>query len=219
MTPEEQKEQKAIDYLSGQIDFSQPEVVLRIYRQILEQDLFSTDVGKNYVLSLRQFLIDSPAIDNALIPGAPSAKVIEDASKSTALPAGKVVLNEERTVDDELRRIKSETRQLIKKYKNRMRTAMIISVISVVMVIAMFVITLTSNLPTIINYRRVITDQYEQWEQELSEREADLDAYEERVREMARKLGKDGTDSEGGMDTSDLAPIDDKLFELKDSDE
>ena len=41
----------------------------------------------------------------------------------------------------------------------------------VVMVVIMFVISMTGNNPTVLNYKRAITNQYAEWEQQLTERE------------------------------------------------
>lgn len=46
----------------------------------------------------------------------------------------------------------------------------------------MFVITLQSDNPNILNYRQAITNEYASWEQELTERE-------NKVREKEQKLG------------------------------
>ena len=51
-----------------------------------------------------------------------------------------------------------------------------------VLVFAMFVITLQSDNPNILNYRQAITNEYASWEQELTERE-------NKVREKEQKLG------------------------------
>ena len=42
----------------------------------------------------------------------------------------------------------------------------------IVLVIAMFVITLTADQPNILNYVRALLNKYATWEQELTEREA-----------------------------------------------
>ena len=51
----------------------------------------------------------------------------------------------------------------------------------------MFTITIRSDNPNILNYKRVITDKYAQWEQELTERE-------NAVRERERELKLNGND-------------------------
>ena len=57
-----------------------------------------------------------------------------------------------------------------------------INILLVVLVLAMFVITLKSDNPNILNYRQAITNEYASWEQELTERE-------NKVREKEQMLG------------------------------
>jgi hypothetical protein len=59
---------------------------------------------------------------------------------------------------------------------------LIVNVILVVMVLVMFFIALSGNQPNILNYRRVITDEYANWEQELTEREAQLREKEKEIK-------------------------------------
>ena len=49
---------------------------------------------------------------------------------------------------------------------------MILSGVLAVMVVIMFLISLTGKNENILNYKNVITNRYAEWEQELTEREA-----------------------------------------------
>lgn len=48
---------------------------------------------------------------------------------------------------------------------------MIVNILLVILVVAMFCITLNSNNPNILNYKRKILNEYASWEQDLTERE------------------------------------------------
>lgn len=48
---------------------------------------------------------------------------------------------------------------------------MIVNILLGILVAAMFWITLNSNNPNILNYKRKITNEYASWEQDLTERE------------------------------------------------
>ena len=66
------------------------------------------------------------------------------------------------------------------KRKNTMLT--IINIILILLVIAMFAISMSGNRPTVLNYRRTIENEYSSWKQQLDERE-------QAVREKERELG------------------------------
>jgi len=55
----------------------------------------------------------------------------------------------------------------------------------------MFFITLSSDLPTIVNYRTRLNNEYASWDEELKEREAALDLREKELmeREMKNQSG------------------------------
>ena len=69
-------------------------------------------------------------------------------------------------------------RTLRKTFRNEYKISLIVNIILVIMVIAMFVITLKAENPNMINYRTAILNQYSEWEQELNEREATIKARE-----------------------------------------
>ena len=58
--------------------------------------------------------------------------------------------------------------------RKKLRTSVIVNLFLVILVIAMFAITLKSDNPNILNYKNAIVNQYASWEQELSEREKQL---------------------------------------------
>ena len=64
------------------------------------------------------------------------------------------------------------------KLQKRCRILLSVNIVLIIIVIAMFAISLTSGSTTILNYETKIINKYEEWEQELDEREAALDALE-----------------------------------------
>ena len=49
--------------------------------------------------------------------------------------------------------------------------SVLLNVLLVLAIAAMFMITLRSDNPNVLNYERALTDKYASWEQELTERE------------------------------------------------
>ena len=297
MTSQELKEKNAVEYLRKQIDFGNPEVVLRIYNQIVEQDLFETEVGLGFMRELRDFLQGGEAAANAASrPDSSSSelssRVQRDAAGISASSSSELSLRVQRdaagisasssselglrvqrdaagisaskgylapdefesadtkssatetqpatsaadkralehaatreALRHEAERIVKRERELSAEYQKKMYIAIVTAVIFGVMMIAMVIITLTSNLPTIINYRSKIVDEYAQWESELNEKEQALREYEEQLRDREEALqnrqnsgGQEtGTpDGTGGQELvineEGLEPLDENLF-------
>ena len=61
------------------------------------------------------------------------------------------------------------------------RLSLIMNIVMVIAIIAMFIITLNSDQPNVLNYERNLQNKYATWEQELTQRE-------QTVREKEREL-------------------------------
>ena len=72
--------------------------------------------------------------------------------------------------------------------------SVIMNIVMLVAIIAMFVITLNSDQPNILNYERNLQNKYASWEQELTRRE-------QTVREKERELHIENTGNTGNTET------------------
>ena len=68
------------------------------------------------------------------------------------------------------------------KSNDKFRISLLVNIILGILVLAMFGITLKSDNPNILNYRKAIINEYAAWEQELTERE-------EQIRQKEAELG------------------------------
>lgn len=85
----------------------------------------------------------------------------------------------------------------VKKYKGKYNVTLTVTIILIVTVCVMFFISLSSNLPTIVNYRTKITDEYSSWQDELDEKEKELDKREQELnkKEVNKNADKEDTGS------------------------
>jgi hypothetical protein len=160
-----QLEQRKIEYLKGRIDYDKPESVLRVYDKAVSERVFVTPVGVKFLRELRDFLLGSPNIPNEKVAPIPMTGSFENEVRSKQTPAKKRVKPSEK-----------------KDPKTQALTiSIIINIVLVIAILAMFVITLNSDQPNVLNYEKVITDRYASWEQQLTERE---NAVREKEREL-----------------------------------
>ena len=156
------KEAKAVVYLEERLKGRSPEEAKSMYSQILDQGLFHTVVGYSFLKELQDSLRAGGIGDLPPI----------SVDKSTVVT---------KTFDVRPDAGSSPNPRLEQKLKNtrmQLKSMRAVAIVCMVMVVAMFAITLTSKSPTIINYESKILDKYASWEQELSQREADLAARE-----------------------------------------
>lgn len=149
-------ELKKIEYLEARMDYSRPEGILSVYVKSIQERIFRTPVGFEYLKKLQEFLKAQPDIRTEAIPDIP------------------LYLNysgEVRTKGEPVRNRIKTNKEETDKNRNRFLISLLLNFMLAGAIIAMFAITLNSDNPNILNYKKAITNQYASWEQELSERE------------------------------------------------
>lgn len=149
-----------IKYLSEKMDMSNAEGVLAVYDKLIQGGIFVTPIGYEYLRTLQNYLYKHPEIPDDAVRSIPVA-----ISYSQAIGRR----NAER---DE--KMEAPRRTLRKTFRNEYKISLIANLVLIVLVIAMFVITLKAENPNMLNYRTAIVNQYAEWEQDLSEREATI---------------------------------------------
>lgn len=157
------QEQKKIEYLESRMNYHNPTSILNVYCKAIREHVFKTPLGMQYLRHLQEYLQGCEEIAAEQIPPIPLYK----------------------NYDGEFREKTSPARQRVVPAKKKRSIALPMSIILnialTIAIIAMFVITLQSDQPNILNYERAITDRYATWEQELTERE-------QLIREKEREL-------------------------------
>lgn len=168
------EELNKIQYISDKLT-DDPEAVLAVYNKMLDSKIFITPIGVEYLRQLQGYLLRSPQIDDAKVQDIPVlisyqealhykdleqelTKARADISNRTA--AEKKPAKEPETVSERLKR--------------RFRFSIVAIVVLSVVIVALFIIALNSNTPNILNYRTEIENEYADWAQQLSEKEAEL---------------------------------------------
>ncbi len=165
-----EREAEGIRFIQEKIDKNEPKTVLEIYNQVVRQNMFVTVVGQAYLRDLQEYLRAVPEIleeDILPIPAEQVKKItIEEQPKKQITPPKRPAAVKAKNVD----------------YKKKFHTAFILDIAFIICIIFMFLINLTSSNVTILNYETKLIDKYEQWENELEEREQMLDEREQELR-------------------------------------
>ncbi len=168
------KEEEGIRFIKERTALDNPEVALKLYKKLLEQNLFVTPVGVRFMVELQNILLGSPYIAREDIP---PIKV------STMVIKKEVSPDEAETGKGPVAKVKKVTKKVDDKvegnYKKPFYVAVFFAIVFALSVVGMFVITKVSgNNVNILNYRNEILDEYSTWEAELQEKEAELKAWE-----------------------------------------
>ena len=159
-----------ITFLEKRLRYDDPESILTIYNKAIENGIFQTPVGFQYLQKLKGFLTERGLAGRAR--GIP----LQQQYSSGVQEQGRGQEPDGRHVA----RVRVQPSQY-RALRSKLRRSVLLNIVLILLVIIMFAITLTGKNANILNYERVLTDRYAGWEQELTQREA-------AVREKERAL-------------------------------
>lgn len=149
-------EGRKIEYFREKTKGRSPGNLLALYDKLLDEKVFKTPVGWEYLRQL-QMQLQQAGISKELIRPIPM-------HINFSYNPGEEIENA--VVKQRIRQTRVQNNQ-----NNKFRISLCINILLAVLVAAMFVITLQSDNPNILNYKQAVTNQYASWEQELTERE------------------------------------------------
>ena len=152
---EAQVEKIKADYFNAKLQGKNKESMLAVYDKVLDEKIFETPIGWEYLKKLQRQLQRGGVQEEQIRPIPLYLTFSHKESEETEKPV----------------RVRVRPSQKVSAEKRRLQTSVIINILLVILVIAMFAITLNSKNPNILNYRRQILNEYASWEQELTERE------------------------------------------------
>lgn len=152
------RELKKAQYLEERVNSMNAKQLKAVYDKMLDEKMFSTPVGWEYLKYVQERLKAEGISENEIRP-IPLYATFTSSSKD----------NNEYSHIAKMH-IKNN-RAVVPRLKNQLKTSVLVNIALIVLAIVMFVITLNSSNPNILNYKQAITDEYASWEQELTERE------------------------------------------------
>ena len=160
-------DQSKIKILEARVKASRPGDIKAVYEKSIENKIFKTPVGWEYLHGLRNKLLESGYTEEELIPIPLNVSMTRpSALENLSVP----------------QRIKPEKPRGNVEFKRVF--PIVLDVVLAILVGIMFYIAATGENDNIINYKRNVTNRYSSWEQELTDRE-------KKVREAEKKLGID----------------------------
>ena len=156
-------EEKKIANVEQHLDYRKPQNVLLVYNKAIDNKVFLTPVGMAYLQKMQAQLVKC---------GIPEEKI-------RPIPLYTTFSNK----PDSSRSVRNSAAARAPKaeFKGRFITSVCINFLLGLALAAVIILSFESNVPTIVNYKRAIENEYAGWEQQLQERE-------EAVREAERSL-------------------------------
>ncbi len=148
-----QMEQKKVAYFESKLQGKDAQNMLAVYNKILDEKIFSTPIGWEYLKYLQTQLRMLGIQEEQIRPIPMYLTFVHDDKEETV-------------VRQRIRNVRKRD-----KSGDRLKISIIVNIFLGILVLAMFAITLNSRNPNILNYKRAIENEYAAWEQELTERE------------------------------------------------
>lgn len=149
-------EQQKIKMLEARMDYANREQVYTIYNKAIENRVFQTPIGYAYLKKLQDFLYGNP-IEGKLIMSIP-----------LYMHYGNTVRENPEQVKPRIKLTREKKEPIIVK----LQISVFLNVFLVILIGAMFFVTLTADNPNMINYENALVNKYSKWEEQLKEREA-----------------------------------------------
>lgn len=163
------KEEEGIRFIKQRTALDNPEVVLRLYKKLLEQEIFVTPVGVRFLTELQNILLTSVYIAREEIPPIPVKVAEVEKKEAKSAPAEKILQTNN--------------------YRKQFLIARFCAIILGVSIIGMFVINaISGNNVNIINYREQLLNEYAGWEAELESKEEELEQWEESLEQREEQF-------------------------------
>lgn len=143
------------------MDYRNPQMVLMVYKKAIENRIFKTPVGYEYLKQLQKTLKQSPLIREE-VPPIPVNQVYN--LRDSTAPAVEKVKGTQKP-----KKPKKEKQEFFTR-----KTSICLNVVLVILIGVMFFISTTGSRPTIMNYEKALQNKYAAWEQELEQRESEI---------------------------------------------
>jgi len=148
------QEEKKIAYLEQHMDYNQPNAVLKIYTKAVEERIFKTPIGFDYLRRVQDFLLSCEGITPDMVPPIKLFVNFKPRLRESSNPA------------------KSRVKPPKEKAKvSPLFVSVMLNIGLVILVMLMFFIAQNSDNPNILNYENMLNNKYASWEQELTDRE------------------------------------------------
>lgn len=183
------REEEGVHFLKERTALDNPEVVFKLYKKLLAQDIFVTPVGIRFLTELQDIVLTSGYIPGEEIPLIPVKAAKTSPKAESATPVEKVA---QKPVETKKQTSKKADTKAGGSYKKPFYVALFFAIVFGISVLGMFAINkISGNNVNIINYREQILNEYSSWESKLKTEEERLEEWEELLEERENQLRED----------------------------
>lgn len=160
---EAKREEETIEYIKANTDLRDINKAVKLYQKLVERKTLKTVVGFAFLNELRDRILREGILTEDKLPCIQVEKNVKPIRENSG------PTNHEAEVKHQ---------KVLEEYRIKLRNTRIVSAFLVVIIIAMFLISIFSNRSIPSDYETKILDKYAAWEEELDARQQELDQRE-----------------------------------------
>ena len=187
MQKKARQEAEGIRYIRSRTDLKDPKVVYQVYQNLIQQNIFETTVGLEFLAQMRRYLVQE-----GMIPGDNPTRKSSVPDKTNEAQKDKLVQFYEKqgstsNVKENLREMRRQAadekkkKEEVDRLQGKLKISIFFNIVLLISVIGIFLISRSGNQPTILNYETKLIDKYEAWEQDLQKREKEVEDKEQKL--------------------------------------
>lgn len=196
-----EKEAETIRYIRSRTNFEKIDAVYGVYTKIIDNNLFSTEVGYAFLSELYQQLLNSGAYQEGDLP-----KIyIRRSSVGSQNAEQTITTNEEvLSAEDEARIVeavhkrtqnlqdtsRTQVRNIREMYQDKLRNYKIVIGVLAAIIIGMLALVYFSDTSPFLDAEQQALDKYAGWQEELQLQEQELKAWEAQLQEREKQLSE-----------------------------
>lgn len=169
-----QSDMSKIKMLDSKLNYEYFDTIAMVYDKAVDKQIFNSVVGNCYLKKLQEYLIEhkDENIDYEVKPIRIRTELEKEdiQIENTEKGNNKGKFGETVTLDNG-KSVKIRVGQN-KELKRKLRFSVILNFLMAIIVVSLFLITLTGSNENIINYKNAIANEYAKWDEELKERES-----------------------------------------------
>lgn len=195
------KEAETVRYIRSKTDFAKAETVYAIYTKLIDNNVFSTEVGYTFLAELYHLLQASGGYQENELPkiyissksaGKQTQKTIEsdDTEELSAEEEARIVEAVHKRTRSLQDNSKTQVRNIREMYRDKLKNYKIVIGVLAVVIIGMIAMVYFSDSSPLLDAEQQVLDKYSAWQEELQLQEQELKAWEADLLEREKHLSK-----------------------------
>ncbi len=193
MAERAEKEAQTVSYIRSKTNFLRADAVYGIYVKLIENNVFSTEVGYAFLNDLYRILRESGAYEERKLPKVyigtrmqgQQDDATEDLSEDDEARIIEAVRKRTKTLDDSSR---TKVRNIREMYQDKLKTYKMVIAVLALCIVGMLAMVYFSDASPLRDAEQQVLDKYAAWQETLQEQEAGLQKKQSELNEREAAL-------------------------------